>query len=144
MRHGKLGLRQGRTTSWRGIETAHAGTRCPPREKLQGRRGPRGVEVALAEGVDECMGRLMDDDVVREAGVDRLAALAGEVTEDETLELVPVERVGIEHPVGPVGRLAVKGGRQVVSAVVAVARRIEVDDLDAVAGRARDRVLGRY
>ena len=41
------------------------------------------IEVALAQRVDQRVRRLVHDDVVREARVDRDAATAGEVAEDQ-------------------------------------------------------------
>jgi hypothetical protein len=60
--------------------------------------GARGIEIALAQGVDQGMRGLVHHDVVREAGVDRVAAGAGEIAEDQALGHGVIEGIGVQHP----------------------------------------------
>ena len=57
------------------------------------------VEIPGTKRIDEGVRGLVHHDIVREARVDRGAALAGEITEDQSFLLGSIEGVRVQHPV---------------------------------------------
>ena len=71
--------------------------------------GRRRLQIAPAQAVEDRVRRLVRDDVVRQAGVDRLAARPREVTEEYSPVVPGIERVGVREGVrGDVNLVAVR------------------------------------